>query len=117
MNHIKGIFILLIFLFLGEVASYYIGSFIPGSVIGMLLLFLALCIGIVKPNDVREVATFLTQNMVMFFIPASVGIMALWGSIANCWGMLAVICVSTALLVIAVVGLVQQKIGKKQNGK
>ncbi len=117
MNHIKGIFILLLFLFLGEAVSYYIGSFIPGSVIGMLLLFLALCIGIVKPNDVREVATFLTQNMVMFFIPASVGIMALWGSIAHCWEMLAVICVSTALLVIGVVGLVQQKIGKKQNGK
>ncbi len=117
MNHIKGVFILLSFLFLGEVVSYYIGAFIPGSVIGMLLLFVALCMGIVKPNDVREVATFLTRNMVMFFIPASVGIMSLWGSIAHCWEMLALICVITALLVIAVVGMVQQKIGKKENGK
>ncbi len=117
MNHIKGIFILLLFLFLGEVFSYYIGAFIPGSVIGMLLLFVALCMGLVRPKDIREVAEFLTKNMVMFFIPASVGIMALWGSIAHCWEMLAVICVGTALLVIAVVGLVQQKIGKKENGK
>ncbi len=62
--------IILFFLVLGEVASYLISNFIPGSVIGMLLLFVALLLKWVKPENVRPAATFLIKNMPIFFIPA-----------------------------------------------
>ncbi len=77
----KGIFIILAFLGLGNLCSYGIGNFLPGSVIGMVLLFLSLMLKIVKANDVRPVANFLTKNMTLFFLPASIGIMDQWGLI------------------------------------
>ncbi len=79
--YLKGIFIILAFLALGMLCSYGIGQFIPGSVLGMVLLFLALKLRIVKADDVRPVADFLTKNMTLFFLPASIGIMEQWGII------------------------------------
>ncbi|MBO7318020.1 MAG: CidA/LrgA family protein, partial [Bacteroidales bacterium] len=46
---IKGICIILSFYAVGIGISHLIGGIIPGSVCGMLLLFAALCMRIVKP--------------------------------------------------------------------
>ncbi len=81
MKIIKGTFIILVFLAVGNLCSWAIGNFLPGSVIGMVLLFLALMCRIVKAETVRPVADFLTQNMTLFFLPASIGIMEQWGLI------------------------------------
>ena len=81
MKIIKGLFLILVHLSLGIIVSKLIGGFIPGSVAGMLLLFLSLITGVVKQDSVREVALFLTGNMTVFFLPAMVGIMNIWGLI------------------------------------
>ncbi len=81
MHIIKGIFVILVFLALGNLGSWAMGNFLPGSVVGMVLLFLALVTKIVKAETVRPVADFLTKNMTLFFLPASIGIMEQWGLI------------------------------------
>ena len=74
----------------------------------MLLLFLSLITGLVKQESVREVALFLTGNMTIFFLPAMVGIMNIWGLIrVNLWGWLIVL-VGSAVMVMATSGLVQE---------
>lgn len=104
--YLKGIFIILAFLVLGNVCAWATGHFIPGSVFGMVLLFLALSAKIVRPDDIREVAGFLTKNMSLFFIPASIGIMEQWGLISeNFLGWVAVIFISTFLVLISVGGV------------
>ncbi len=101
--YLKGIFIILTFLALGMFCSYGIGQFIPGSVLGMVLLFLALKFRIVKADDVRPVADFLTKNMTLFFLPASIGIMDQWGLIKmNILAWILVIAVSTVCVLISV---------------
>lgn len=105
----KGIFLILLFLFLGEVASWLISGLIPGSVLGMVFLFLSLLTGLVRADDVRPVALWLTRNMALFFVPASIGVMAAWPMISAHWGALAIIAVGTTLLVVAVVGLIQER--------
>ncbi|MBQ0150981.1 MAG: CidA/LrgA family protein [Bacteroidales bacterium] len=105
MKTIRGIAIILGFLALGEFVSVMIRHFIPGSVAGMLLLFAALCLRIVKIESVREVADFLTGNMTIFFIPAFVGIMNEWGIIrTNFWGWVIVL-ISTTVIVMVCSGL------------
>lgn len=105
---LKGIFIILLHLALGEGLSCLTGGFIPGSVFGMLLLFLSLLLKIVKPEDVRTVAEFLTGNMTVLFVPASIGIMEQWGLIkVNLIPWLAVTVIST-VCVILVTGYTQQ---------
>ena len=71
---LPGIFIILLFYAAGEFIGTLTGGLIPGSVIGMILLFAALCGKVVKPETVRPVARFLTDNMGLFFLPAGVGI-------------------------------------------
>ena len=67
--------ILFIFLALGELAVYFTGIPVPSSIIGMLLLTLALKLDIVKLAWVDKVASFLVHNLGFFFVPAGVGLM------------------------------------------
>jgi holin-like protein len=102
-----GIFILLAYLAMGNLLSVLLGGFFPGSVLGMLLLFLSLLAGIVKDKWIRPVATFLTDNMMIFFMPAFMGIMDPWGIVKmDFWAWIAVIFFST-LLVLMATGLVE----------
>ena len=49
--------------------------FIPGSVIGMGILFLLLLLGIVKESWLEKGSSFLIKHLAFFFVPATVGIM------------------------------------------
>ena len=105
---IKGVFTILLFYVIGIGASHLIGGVIPGSVCGMLLLFAALCLGIVKPDNVRSVARALTQNMAVLFVPAGVGIMAQYDLIAQNWvGILTITIVCTLLVLLSTGGIAQ----------
>ena len=100
MQVIIGFFIILAHLVAGNLISTLIGGFIPGSVIGMVLMFISLLTGIVKDYQIRTISTFLTDNMTMFFIPAFMGIMDLWGIIRmNIVAWVAVV-VATTLMVL-----------------
>ena len=108
-----GVFIILLMLLLGNGLSSSINGIIPGSVIGMVLLFLALLSKIVKPETIRKPAGYLINHMSLFFVPAGVGLMTAWDLIASHWAAIIVSSVVSTVLVLAVVGLVQQKMEKK----
>ena len=79
MKIIKQIFFILLFYVIGESISFGISSifpniFIPGTILGMLLLVLALLLKVVKNEYVEDVGIFLTSNMAFFFIPAAVSV-------------------------------------------
>ena len=114
---IKGICIILSFYAVGIGISHLIGGIIPGSVCGMLLLFAALCMRIVKPDSVRSVARALTQNMAVLFVPAGVGIMAQYDLIAQNWvGIISITIVST-LLVLLTTGSIAQYLNNRIKNK
>ena len=104
-------FYILFFYFTGEFISYFIDGFIPGSVIGMVLLFLAF--KVVKPNKVKKLSTLLTENMGLFFLPAGVGLMNSLGIISQYWVVIVTASVVSTILVIVSVALIQQKLGKE----
>ena len=106
------IFYILFFYFTGELISHWIGGFVPGSVIGMLLLFMALVFKQVKPFRVKRISTLLTENMGLFFLPAGVGLMNAFGILSQYCAVILTSSVVSTLLVIAVVALIQQKMGK-----
>jgi holin-like protein len=115
MKMVKGIFIILLFYFLGQVAGYLINGFVPGSIIGMILLFLSLYFKAVKPDCVKDVAYAFTRNMAIFFIPAGAGLLGAYGLISRFWMSILIVCSVSTILVIAVVAIVQQKMeGRKK---
>lgn len=80
MKIIKQIFIILLFYVLGEMAAFGIKVlfptvFIPGTIIGLALMLVALLSKKLKLGDVDDVGSFLTSNMAFFFIPAAVSVL------------------------------------------
>ncbi len=74
----RGLAIILGFLFTGQAISKFTHIPVPGSVLGMILLTLALIAGVVKLEHVEEVGTFLIRNMSVMFIPPGVGVILYW---------------------------------------
>ncbi|MFS0864493.1 CidA/LrgA family protein [Fredinandcohnia sp. 179-A 10B2 NHS] len=66
--------ILYLFYFLGTLIQNVVGTSIPGSIIGMLLLFLLLQLKIVKENWLASGAQFLLTYLALLFVPATVGL-------------------------------------------
>ncbi len=115
MKMVKGIFIILLFYFIGECISYLIKGFIPGSIIGMMLLFLALYLKIIQPSSVDSTANAITKNMAIFFIPSGAGLMTSFGVLSKFWASIIITCSISTILVIAVVGLIQQQMEKRKS--
>ncbi|MGO4994855.1 CidA/LrgA family protein [Jeotgalibaca porci] len=111
----KQLFWIFLFSFIGEIVSAIIASFIaiPGSVIGMVLLFIALHTKILHLEQVDEIGTWLTDNMGIFFVPAGVGLMANFGILADTWWQLLIIMVVTTILMMAFVGRIVQFVKRK----
>ena len=108
-----GLFHILLFWLIGNAIAYFTGGYISGNVIGMILLFGALCTGVVKPHRVRPAARFLLGSMGLFFVPFGVGLMVSYDLIAqHLWAILVDSVVSTLLVLLCVGGLFQ-KIGRK----
>ena len=69
------ILIITTFLLIGNTIHSYAHLPIPGSVIGLVLLFLALYLRIIPLKLVDVGAKLLTAELLLFFIPSAVGIM------------------------------------------
>lgn len=113
---LPGIFIVLFFFVLGELVGWLVNGFIPGSVIGMILLFAALCLKVVKPERIKPVARFLCDNMGLFFVPAGVGIVNALDILSESWQAILVACGVSTVIVIIVVACIQQWFEKHRKG-
>ncbi len=111
----KGAFIILLFLAVGEGISLLIDGYVPGNVIGMILLFSALQLNWVKPRSIESTALFLTKNMALFFVPAGVGLMTSFGLLGQHRVSILLSSVVSTLLVIVAVALIQEKFGKHEH--
>jgi len=112
---IMQLFWIILFSLIGEIVSVAMISFvaIPGSVIGMILLFLALHYNLLKLSQVDEVGSWLTDNMAILFVPAGVGLMTNFDVLAESWLQLIVIMFVTTIAMMIFVGKVVQTIMKK----
>jgi holin-like protein len=105
---IKGLLMIFSFYWLGEAISTLVNGFMPGSVIGMLLLFISLKLNLVNPDHVRETAKVITGNMAVFLIPSAVGIMMYTQQLLHAILPIAISIMVSTTLTILVVASVQQ---------
>lgn len=85
----------------GEGISLLLPISFPGSVIAMILLFLLLLSGLLRPDHIRQKSDFLLQNMAFFFIPAGVGIIEHTETLLPVLLPLLLICLITTVLTFA----------------
>jgi len=101
------------FSFLGEVISRVFTLPVPGSVIGMLLLFCSLQFRVVKVHQVDRVGKFLLENLSILFVPAGVGIMVYFPVIRHTWWLLLIISLIVTSISIAFIGKTVQFVKRK----
>lgn len=120
---VRGFAILLLFQFLGEILSRSLRVPIPGNVIGMALLLIALGRGWVSFAAVSEAAELLLSHMALFFIPAGVGVMLYFDLIGREWLPIVVAFFVSSFAVMAATGWTAQLLdrshapGDGDNGK
>lgn len=115
----KGVTILVGAYLLGEIVSFLVGGFLPAGVSGMILLFVSLRMGIVKGEDVKGICRLLLDNLMLFFVPVSVGLMTVTGFTASDILPLAAVLIIPALVVLYVSGIIVERwtVKKKEGGK
>lgn len=116
---VRGFAILLALQFLGEALSRGFALPIPGNVIGMGLLLVALGMKIVRVEWVEEAAELLLSHLALFFVPAGVGVMVYFDLIGREWLPIVVATVTSTFVVMAVTGLVATRLEEKdgRNGE
>ncbi len=98
MQLIIGFMILVAFDQLGAWLMHSLGWPIPGSVVGLLLLFLTLVVSKNPPQPVVNSAEFILRHLAFFFVPAGVGIMLLFDLIVSEWLAMLVSMVASTLI-------------------
>ena len=88
--------------------------FIPGSVIGMILLFIFLSTNIIKVTWIEEGSKLIISHLTLFFIPATVGIMDHFGLFKGNGFLLVPIVLFSTALVMAGSGLSSQWLLKRK---
>lgn len=106
------VLIIICFSFAGEVLHNLIPLPFPASIYGILLLFIALELKLLKVSHIREVSTTLIMAMPVMFVPPAVGLINTWENVQNHWWQYLIITVLSTLVVMAVSGWLTQYIIK-----
>ena len=116
MKYIRQFLIILLFTLLGELLAKTIPLPIPAAIYGVVLLFTALCTGLLKPEKVTETAHFFVNILSLLLVAPTVNFLAYWGIIAPNLVPICIIIVVSTLLVFTVSGLVTSLLLGKKGG-
>lgn len=117
MKYVLQFLIIMVFAFVGELLHYFIPLPIPASIYGIVLLFLALELKVVKVSDIEQTSSFLIAIMPLMFLPPAVGVIESWDLIQGAWLPYVVVTVVSTVVVMAVSGRVTQRIIRKGGRK
>src|SRR5699024_1952293 len=110
------IIILYIFSLVGTWIKDLFNLSVPGSVVGLLLLFILLMTNVIKLEWIEDGAQFLISNLVFFFIPATVGVMNYFDLFKGKGILLILVVFISTILVMGISGLVSQYLVKNKAG-
>lgn len=103
---------ILAFCFAGEVLHTLLPLPVPASIYGLVLLVAALLTGLVRLDQIRETAVFLTGIFPLLFVPAAVGVMELRAELAAMLVPVVLAAVPVTVLVMAASGLTTQTLAR-----
>ena len=101
MKILKQLALIIAFTLLGNLLSYLIsltGFGFPGSLIGMILLFIFLLTGLVKVDSIGQVGQFFIENMGIFFVPATIAILKQLQLVSEIWWKLVILILGAFLI-------------------
>ena len=89
---------------------------LPGNLVGMLLLLALLRFGVLRLEQVQELADLTLKHLNFFFIPFAVGLMTWTALLASSGVALVVSLVGSMIVCLAVAGLVSERLSARGGG-
>ena len=108
MAYLSQFLIILGFTLAGEALQLFLPLPIPASVYGLLLLFAALCLRLVKLEQVKKTGNFLASLLPLLFVGPTVGIARNWGIIAPRLFSIGLLLLASTLLTFGIAGRISQ---------
>lgn len=85
MKILNQLLIIFSYSILGDLISNLLPFPIPGSILGLILLFLSLKYKIITLSQIEESGNYLKNNMGIMFVPLTVGIMDYFELLSQHW--------------------------------
>ena len=85
----------------GELIARWLGLPVPGPVIAMLVLFVALSFRAQPPAALSQLANTLLGHLSLLFVPAGVGVISYLGRLSEQWLAIGITLVMSTLIAIA----------------
>lgn len=117
MKYLSQFLIIMGFTLAGEALQRLIPVAIPASVWGLALLFFALCLKIVKVEQVKEVGGFLSSLLPVLFVGPTVGIVEHWALIKPQLLSIVLLLVASTILTFGISGGITQLLSRKGGAK
>ena len=86
---------------------------VPASIYGLCLLFILLLTGIIKEKHIARAAGFLLNIMTLLFVPAAVGILAVWSEVRQMLLPLVIAIIPVTAAVMALTGMSVQAVKRR----
>ena len=102
------------FSLLGEALNRLIPLPIPAAVYGLVLLFIALCLKLVRVEQIDKVSSFLLMILPVLFVSPAVNLLESWDILAPHVLAISLLVVSSTVLVFAIAGVISQIFCKKE---
>lgn len=106
MKYLKQFSIIIMFSCIGELLNKWLPLPVPGSIYGIVLLFLSLQFKLISLSQVKEVGKFLIEIMPIMFIPAATGLIDIWPVLKTNFIAYIIIVVVSTILVMGISGKV-----------
>lgn len=113
MKLLRQLCIILCICFAGEAIHKLLNLPVPGNVIGMVILFICLCTGIIKLEMIDDISRFLLDHLAFFFLPAGVGLIACLSILKSNWFAILFITFTVTIMVMVVTGYTVQFIKRR----
>lgn len=98
----------------GELLQRIIPLPVPASVYGLVLLFAALCTGVVRLEQVKDAGGFLVSILPILFVSPAVGILENWGLIRTSVIPMFLLILLSTITTFGIAGRVTQSMGKME---
>ncbi|AUH00326.1 hypothetical protein CWC46_11230 [Prodigiosinella confusarubida] len=103
-QYLRAFALIYLCLLAGNAISALLPLTIPGSIIGMLILFALLASQILPANWVKPGCHLFIRYMALLFVPIGVGVMNYYSLLVSQFGPIIVSCLVSTLIIMVVVG-------------
>ncbi|EKT58334.1 CidA/LrgA family protein [Providencia sneebia] len=113
-QYLRAFVLLYLCLIVGNLLSALLPFAVPGSIVGMLILFTLLALQIVPAHWAQPGCSLLLKNMTLLFVPIGIGIMNYYSQLSQQLVPILVSCVVSTFIVLIVVAFSSNYIHKER---